>query len=97
MKRLKKNKLTFKKVVGKLSFFLRDGDKQLSSTRLAFLGSWFIIMIVWILACLKDHKLVPIDYSIISLLSVLMAGKTVQSFSENSTKITSVEQIIKKS
>jgi hypothetical protein len=90
MKRLKKNKLTFKKVVGKLSFFLRDGDKQLSSTRLAFLGSWFIIMIVWILACLKDH-------SIISLLSVLMAGKTVQSFSENSTKITSVEQIIKKS
>lgn len=63
--------------------FFQDGDGLLSSTRLAFLSTIFLVLTVWGYASLHSKTVVPLDNSVVYLVTALMAGKVGQSFAEN--------------
>jgi hypothetical protein len=71
--------------ISKLGQFFQDGDGMLSATRLGFLLTLFSVLFMWLFTCYTQSQLLPIDQSLLYLIGILMGGKTLQSFSENST------------
>ncbi|HEX5394139.1 MAG TPA: hypothetical protein VFW68_12700 [Rhodocyclaceae bacterium] len=65
--------------------FLQDGDGRLSATRLGFLLWTIGLLVVWIISSVTNNTLQPIPESVAAIVGVLMTGKVVQSFGENST------------
>jgi hypothetical protein len=64
--------------------FLQDNSGGLSATRLAFL-LWAVgVLIVWIYSSIQQDKLAEIDRTVVTVLGILMTGKTVQRFGEKS-------------
>jgi hypothetical protein len=64
--------------------FFQDGDGLLSATRLSFL-LWVIgLLVVWVIESISNKTLQAIPESVAAIIGVLMTGKVVQSFSENS-------------
>ena len=69
--------------INRFGEFFQDESGVYSSTRLAFLGTVFSVLAMWIVDCWHQKKLTPIDNSLIYLIGILMVGKVGQSFSEN--------------
>jgi hypothetical protein len=64
------------------SSFLQDNSGGLSATRLAFL-LWAVgVLGMWIYSSIQQGKLAPIDGTVVTVLGILMTGKTVQRFGE---------------
>jgi len=62
--------------------FLQGGHKGFSATRLAFL-LWAVgVLVVWMADSISQGQLAPIDYSIVTMIGILMGGKTLQRFGE---------------
>ena len=62
--------------------FLQGGDQGLSATRLAFL-LWVVgVLVVWMADSISQGQLARIDYSVVSLIGILMGGKALQRFGE---------------
>lgn len=68
----------------KLSSFLEDNSGGFSATRLAFLLWALGVLAVWIYSSIKNNSLQAIDGSVTTILGILMTGKVVQRFGENS-------------
>ena len=62
--------------------FLQDDNGTLSATRLAFLLTISIVITIWSIVSLEKGQLLPIDTSLLALITVLMAGKVAQKFVE---------------
>lgn len=76
--------------------FFKDGDGQLSATRLAFLAWAFGVLIGWFLVLIRSevNALPKIDPSITYTLALLIAGKVVQSFSPGDQKLPDPTQTV---
>ena len=73
----------------KFAEFFQDGEGRLSATRLGFL-LWVVgVLVVWISNSLSHGALQAVPESVTAILGVLMTGKVVQSFGENSANPTS--------
>ena len=67
----------------KFSEFFQDNSGGLSATRLGFL-LWVVgVLAVWMYASYVKKALQPIDSSVVTVIGILMTGKTVQRFGEN--------------
>jgi hypothetical protein len=61
---------------------LEDNSGGLSATRLAFL-LWAVgVLGMWIYSSIQQGKLAAIDGTVVTVLGILMTGKTVQRFGE---------------
>lgn len=67
----------------KLIEFFEDDTKMLSMTRLIFFLWGSGVLSAWIYTCINSKILVALPENIIIILGILMSGKVVQSFSEN--------------
>jgi hypothetical protein len=65
------------------SQFFKDGNGNLSATRLAFLAWAFGMLVAWLYVSWQKQALQALDSSLITALGILMTGKVAQSFSPN--------------
>lgn len=66
--------------------FFQDGDKQLSSTRLAFLGMSATIGLVWAYVSVTNKKVEEIPPGVAALAATYMLGKVWQMRDEKTPK-----------
>ncbi|MEZ4865985.1 MAG: hypothetical protein R3C14_32015 [Caldilineaceae bacterium] len=64
--------------------FLQDEKGIFSSTRLAFLLWTIGVLVAWLTGSFHEMKLLPIDNSVIRIISAFMTGKVVQKYAEKS-------------
>lgn len=69
----------------KLSEFVQDDTGACSAMRLLFIIWGLGAFIVWVILSFKTGTMVSIPWSITSFISSLVAGKVVQSYTENVT------------
>jgi len=74
-----------KKDMNRLGEFFQDDKGIFSATRLAFLVWTFAVLIGWGVASARHNKLEEIPSSVQVIIGVLMTGKVVQKFGEQST------------
>ena len=65
-----------------LTEILSDDAGNPSSLRLALLMALAIVLVVWAVVSLQCKALLPLPGDIVNLLGLLIAGKTVQKFTE---------------
>lgn len=63
--------------------FFEDGDGQLSSSRLGFIGTLAICLGLGVMDSVIHRRMLPLDPTWISLVTLMMAGKVVQSKLDN--------------
>jgi hypothetical protein len=66
----------------KFSSFLEDNSGGFSATRLAFLLWTVGVLAVWIYTSIANKSLADINSSVVTIIGILMTGKTVQRFGE---------------
>lgn len=77
-----------KAFLSRLAQFFQDDTGQLSAMRLLFILWGVGVFGVWLFLSIKTAAMVAVPWSIISFISSLVAGKVVQSYTENSTSPT---------
>ncbi len=63
--------------------FLSPKSGSNSSTRLLMLAWGFSILLIWIIFCFVEGKLLDIPVGVGAILGYIMMGKAIQSFPEN--------------
>jgi len=66
----------------KFSSFLEDNSGGFSATRLAFLLWAMGVLAIWIYTSIANKCLADINSSVVTVIGILMTGKTVQRFGE---------------
>ena len=62
--------------------FLTDAAGNQSSARVLTFAWGFAILVMWVIACLHEKKLVDIPIGVGAVMAYVIGGKTVQSFAE---------------
>ena len=68
-----------------LEFFSDGISLSMSRLMLFFWGTG--VLFSWIYVCLKTKSMIDVPQNIVMILGIFVAGKVIQSFSENNSKL----------
>jgi hypothetical protein len=78
-------RLSRTKTISPFAQFFQDTDGKLSATRLVMIIWAFGVLIVWGFVTLKTGTLTELPNSVVEILGIVLTGKVVQKFGENSS------------